>query len=123
MTTPVALPQFTVQQYMEEAQTPDSTAPGDPVDIQPLNILVTFTPSVHEIEVSSNTPPFTVYLDPITARVDTDGYLKGINSNPAYYLDPDGHTIHPVPTISSVGLPVSAVFAGSDAPAYWIDAD
>lgn len=122
MTTPVALPQFTVQQYMEEAQTPDSSASGDPVNIEPLNILATFTPSVHEIEVTGATPlPFTVYLDPIVARVDTDGFLKGINSNPAYYLDPDGHTIHPVPSISSVGFPVHAVFAGQRDPAYWID--
>jgi hypothetical protein len=121
MPTPVVLPQFTARQFIEEAQTPDSNAPGDPVNFQPLNILVTFTPSVAEIQVSTGTPPFTVYLDPIVARVDTDGLLKGINSNPAYYLDPDGTTIHPVPTLSAQGNPVHAVFAGSDVPAYWID--
>lgn len=121
MSTPVALPQFTVQQYMEEARTPDSTASGDPVNVQPLNILVTFTPSVHEVQVSGNTPPFTLYMDPILARVDTDGYLKGINSEPVYYLDPDGTTIHSVPTVSTAGNPVHPVYAGADTPAYWID--
>lgn len=119
MSHPIALPQFTVQQYIEEAQTPDSTAAGDPVNVQPLNILVTFTPSVAEIEVGTSVP-FTVYLDPIVGRVDTDGYLKGINSNPAYYQS--GSTIYPVPQLSSAGLPVYAVFAGTKNPAYWIDA-
>lgn len=119
MTTPVSLPQFTVQQYMEEASTADSSASGDAVNIQPLNILVTFTPSVAEIQVTSGAQPFTVYLDPILARVDTDGVLKGINSNPVYY--DDNGTINPVPTVSSAGFPVHAVFAGQDVPAYWID--
>jgi hypothetical protein len=122
MSTPIPLPQFTVQQYMEEAQSPLDSVSGDPVNIAPLNILVTFTPSVHEIEVSGGTPiPFTVYLDPILARVDTDGYLKGINSEPVYYLDPDGHTIHQVPQLSSASLPVHPVYAGADTPAYWAD--
>src|SRR5947209_14055198 len=119
MTTPVVLPQFTVRQFIEEAQTPDSSAPGDPVNFQPLNILVTFTPSVAEVQVSTGTPPFTVYLDPILARVDTDGYLKGINSEPVYYQD--GATINPVPTVSAQGNPVHPVYAGADVPAYWID--
>jgi hypothetical protein len=124
MTTPVALPQFTVQQYMEEAATPLDTTSGDPVNVEPLNILVKFTPSQSEIEVAGGTPlPFTVYLDPIIARVDTDGYLKGINSEPVYYLDPDGVTIHQVPQISSAGLPVHPVYAGTDLPAYWADDD
>lgn len=120
MTTPIALPQFTVQQYMEEAQTPDTTMPGDNVNVQPLNILLTFTPSQAEIEVAGNAPPFTVYLDPILGRIDTDGYLKGINSEPAYYLS--GSTVNPVPTVSSAGLPVHPVYTGTDIPAYWIDA-
>lgn len=119
MSTPVALPQFTVTQYLEEAQTPDSTVSGDPVDVQPLNILVKFTPSVSEIQVAASTPPFTVYLDPIEGRVDTDGYLKGINSEPVYYLD--GSTINPVPTVSGAGFPVHPVYAGANVPAYWID--
>lgn len=121
MTTPVALPQFTVQQYMEEAETPGTDVPGDPVTIAPLTILVSFTPSVHEIEVASNTPPFTVYLDDIQARVDTDGYLKGINSEPVFYES--GSTIYQVPQLSSAGLPVHPVYAGADTPAYWIDDD
>jgi hypothetical protein len=122
MTTPVALPQFTVQQYMEEAETPATTVSGDPVSVVPLNILVKFTPSQAEIEVGSNSPPFTVYLDPIQARVDTDGYLKGINSEPAYYLN--GTTIEPVPTVNATsGLPVTPVYTGTDIPAYWVDAD
>lgn len=121
MTTPIALPQFTVQQYMEEAQTPDVEASGDPVDIAPLNILVKFTPSQAEIEVGSYTPPFTAYLDPIQARVDTDGYLKGINSEPVYYQS--GTTIYPCPSVSSASLPVHPVYAGTDLPAYWIDAN
>jgi hypothetical protein len=116
---PVALPQFTVTQFLQEAQTPDSNAPGDPVNVQPLNILVKFTPSVAEIQVSTATPPFTVYLDPIRGRVDTDGVLKGINSNPAYYLN--GTTVNPVPTVSTAGFPVHAVWAGGHDPAYWID--
>jgi hypothetical protein len=121
MSTPVPLPQFTVQQYLEEAQTPDSTASGDPVNVQPLNILVTFTPSVHEIEVPGATPPFTAYLDSIVARVDTDGYLKGINSEPVYY--DDNGTLYLDPQLSSANLPVHPVYAGSKVPAYWIDED
>jgi hypothetical protein len=121
MSTPVALPQFTVTQYVEEAQSPGSSASGDPVNIQPLNILLTFTPSVSEIEVGSNTPPFTAYLDVIQARVDTDGYLKGINSQPVYY--DDSGTIYQDPQLSSAMLPVTPVYAGSDVPAYWIDED
>lgn len=119
MTVPVVLPQFTVQQYMEEVQTPDVNTTGDPVQINALNILVRFTPSQAEIEVASHTPPFTVYLDQIQARVDTDGWLKGINSEPAYY--DDNGTINFPPTVSSAGLPVSPVYAGSNVPAYWID--
>lgn len=118
MSYPVALPQFTVKQYIEEAQSPISTEAGDAVNISPLNILVTFTPSQHEIEVGT-TVPFTVYLDPILARVDTDGFLKGINSEPVFYQS--GSTIYPVPQLSSAGLPVHPVYAGLKTPAYWID--
>jgi hypothetical protein len=122
VSTPIGLPQFTVQQYMEEGQTPGSNVSGDPVTVAPLNILVTFTPSQAEIQVTEATPiPFTVYLDPVVARVDTDGYLKGINSEPVYY--DDAGTIYQVPQLSSAGLPVTPVYAGADTPAYWIDAD
>lgn len=119
MSTPIALPQFTVQQYIEDAVTPDSSTPGAPVDVEPLNILVKFTPSVREIQVPSGTPPFTAYLDTIQGRVDTDGVLKGINSNPVYYKS--GSTINPVPTVSGAGFPVHAVWTGGSDPGYWID--
>lgn len=121
MSTPIALPQFTAQQYMQEAKTPDSSTSGDPVSVVPLNILVTFTPSVTEVQVADNVPPFTTALDPIKGRVDTDGHLKGINSEPVYYLD--GVTINPCPTVSSADLPVTPVYTGTDLPAYWIDMD
>lgn len=120
MTVPIALPQFTVAQLMEEAQTPDASIPGDPVSVSALNILVAFTPSVTEVEVPG-TPAFTTALDAIQGRVDTDGRLKGINSNPVYYQS--GSTINAVPTASSASLPVHAVFAGGVNPAYWIDED
>lgn len=121
MSTPVVLTQFTASQYMEEAETPQSSTSGDPVNFQPLNILVKFTPSINQIQVAGGTPPFTVALDPITARVDTDGNLKGINSEPVYYLS--GSTINPCPTVSSASLPVHPVFTDTFAPAYWIDED
>jgi hypothetical protein len=121
MSTPVALPQFTAVQIIEEALTPDSSVTGDPVSVQPLNILVAFTPSITEVEVGGNVPPFTVALDPIKGRVDTDGKLKGINSEPVFYVD--GSTINPVPTVSSADLPVHPVWAGGVDPAYWIDED
>ena len=121
MSTPVALPQFTAVQFAEEAQTPGSSVTGDPVSVVPLPILVTFTPSITEVEVAGNTPPFVVALDPILGRVDTDGNLKGLNSEPVYYLD--GVTINPCPTVSSADLPVTPVYTGSYAPAYWVDAD
>jgi len=120
MTIPIALPQFTVAQLMEEAQTPDASLPGDPVSVSALNILVSFTPSQAEVQVPG-TPAFTTYLDQIQGRVDTDGRLKGINSNPVYYQQ--GSTINPVPTVSSASLPVHAVWAGGVDPAYWIDED
>ena len=122
MSTPIALPQFTVQQFMEEAGQPDVNTSGDPVSISALNILVKFTPSATEVEVGGNTPPFTVALDPIQARVDTDGWLKGINSEPVYYQQ-NPNKINPVPTVSSAGLPVHAVYTGTDIPAYWADED
>jgi hypothetical protein len=121
MTTPVVLPQFTVQQYMEEATVPLSSTTGAPVAFNPLNILVKFTPSISQLQVAGGTPPFTVALDPITARVDTDGNLKGINSEPVYYLN--GSAINQCPTVSSADLPVHPVFTDTFAPAYWIDED
>jgi hypothetical protein len=121
MSTPVALPQFTASQYMEEAGTPQSSTSGAPVAFSPLNILVKFTPSINQLQVPSATPPITVALDPIQGRVDTDGQLKGINSEPVYYLN--GSTINPCPTVSSADLPVHPVFTDTFAPAYWIDED
>jgi hypothetical protein len=114
MTTPVALPQFTVQQYIEEAKSPDVAVSGDAVNVQPLPIVVTFTPSVSHAEVGSTTPPFTVYFDPIQGRVDTDGWLKGMNDQPAYYLD--GTTVNPVPANAN------PVYTTSHEPDHWVDA-
>jgi hypothetical protein len=120
MTVPIVLPEFTVAQIMEEAQTPDASLPGVPVSVSALNILVTLTPSIHEVQsLTSGGTAFTVYLDPMLGRVDTDGKLKGINSNPVYY--DDNGTINPVPQQSSANLPVHAVFAGGYDPAYWVD--
>jgi hypothetical protein len=115
MSTPVPLPQFTVQQYIEEAQSPDPTTSGANVNVQPLPIVATFTPSVLEAEVGSNTPPFTVFFDPVEGRVDTDGKLKGLNSNPVYYQN--GSTINPVPANAT------AVFTDSHDPHHWLAAD
>lgn len=115
MSTPVPLPQFTASQYIEEAEAPDVTVSGDAVNVQPLPIVATFTPSTSQAQVSSTTPAFTVVLDPIQGRVDTDGWLKGFNDEPAFYVD--NGTVHPVPANAT------AVFTNSHVPNHWLAAD
>lgn len=115
MSTPVPLPQFTVVQFIEEAESPDPATSGADINIQPLPIVAMFSPSVLSAEVGSTTPPFTVEFDTVEGRVDTDGWLKGLNSNPVYYND--SGTINPVPANAT------AVFTDSHDPNHWLAAD
>jgi hypothetical protein len=115
MSTPVPLPQFTVSQYIEEAQSPDPATSGADINVQPLPIVATFTPDHRHAEVSSGTIPFTVVFDPVEGRVDTDGWLKGMNSEPVWY--DDGGTINPVPANAT------AVWTDSHDPDHWLAAD
>ena len=114
MSYPLALPQFTVQQFAEAAVTHDTapTSSGGDVQIQEITGLVTFTPNITEVVVGGSSPGL-VRLDPIIGRLDTDGNLKGINSEPVYYLS--GTTRNPCPA----GL--IPVFGGSYAPLNWVD--
>lgn len=114
MTTPIALPQFTVTQYIEEAESPDVTVSGAAINVQPLPIVLTFTPNENVAQVGTSIP-FTVRLDPVQGRIDTDGWLKGMNDQPVYYLN--GSTVVPVPANAT------PVYTNSKIPDHWLAAD
>jgi hypothetical protein len=112
----MTLTYFTVQQFAEAVVSHDDTiASGADPNVEVITAILTFTPSVSEIVLSGATPPVLIRMQPILGRLDTDGNLKAIDSEPVYYLS--GSTRNPCPA----GL--TPVFGDSHDPLYWVDSE